>query len=128
MLDLGAWMSIQSLVETKHRSLVMRNDVLADTVEEAFNELSSDVLGRVHNRWLKVLDLIIAKGGENTNIDKFRGKKEIRLPLINELAFDSTNSTEQDQEDTNSVASTEEEDDEHEDMDVDRDEPIVEDD
>ena len=79
MLDLGTWMAIQSLVEKKHGSLVMRNDVLANTVKESFNELSSNTLSNIHERWLKVLDLIIAKGGENTDINKFRGKKEVLL-------------------------------------------------
>ena len=50
MLDLGTWMAIQSLVEKKHRSLVMRNDVLANTVKESFNELSSNTLSNIHER------------------------------------------------------------------------------
>ena len=35
MLDLGAWASVQAQVEERHRKLVMRPDVLANSVEYA---------------------------------------------------------------------------------------------
>ena len=38
MLDLGAWMTIQSVVEELHRQRLMNEDALADTVMQAFDE------------------------------------------------------------------------------------------
>ena len=36
MLDLGAWMAIQSMVEELHHQQMMNKNALADTVMQAF--------------------------------------------------------------------------------------------
>ena len=76
LLDLGAWMALQSIVEKNHRLLVLNKDVLAKTVEAAFPCLNDDVLTRIHERWIKVLDLIITDKGNNDMVEKDRGLKK----------------------------------------------------
>ena len=76
LLDLGAWMALQSIVEKKHRLLVLNKDVLAKTVETAFPCLDDAVLTRIHERWIKVLDLIITDKGNNDMVEQDRGLKK----------------------------------------------------
>ena len=76
MLDLGAWMSIQSQVESIHRQLVMQNDVLAGSVEEAFENLSEQMLHNIYERWVLVLDLMIRDEGGNKLVEKCRRKDD----------------------------------------------------
>ena len=73
LLDLGAWMALQSIVEKKHRLKIMHKDVLAKTIEANFSCLSEAVLERIYGRWLKVLDLIIKDKGNNDLVEKDRG-------------------------------------------------------
>ena len=73
LLDLGAWMALQSIVEKKHRLKIMHKDVLAKTIEANFSCLSEAVLERIYGRWLKVLDLIIKDNGNNDLVEKDRG-------------------------------------------------------
>ena len=47
LLDLGAWCTIQSEVEDIHRFLVMDNDVLAKSVENAFLNLDPTKLTNI---------------------------------------------------------------------------------
>ena len=49
LLDLGAWCTIQSDVEEIHRLLVMDNDVLARSVEQAFSNLSTKKLENIYD-------------------------------------------------------------------------------
>ena len=77
MLDLGAWMSVQSHVEDIHKNQVMQNDVLAESVTYAFGELEESVLINVYDRWETVLDLIIKGSGGNNLVKKERGKKSV---------------------------------------------------
>ena len=65
LLDLGIWMAIQSYAEMLHKNKVMQADVLADSVEKAWDVLSSSVLTKVHERWKLVLKLILAGKGSN---------------------------------------------------------------
>ena len=70
-------MVLQILVEKKHRLLLLNKDVLAKTVEAAFPCLDDTVLTRIHDRWLKVLDLIITdKGNNDMVVEKDRGLKK----------------------------------------------------
>ena len=73
LLDLGAWMALQCIVEKKHRLKLMDKDILAKTIEENFACLLEDVLERIHTRWLKVLDLILKDSGSNDLVEKDRG-------------------------------------------------------
>ena len=74
MLDLGAWMSVQSQVEEEHRNKVMQNDVLAQSVESAFQNLSQTVLTNTYNRWKLNPELILKDEGDNKLVEKCRNK------------------------------------------------------
>ena len=76
LLDLGAWMALQSIVEKRHRLLILNKDILSKTVESGFLQLNDDVLTRIHDRWLRVLDLIIADKGNNDKVEQNRGLKQ----------------------------------------------------
>ena len=88
MLDLGVWASLQSKVEILHRGKVMQSDELSKTVHQAFNEITSDVLTKVHERWKMVLHLIVSGKGTNEVVEEHRGKmnrsllEEKDLPTI----------------------------------------------
>ena len=90
MLDIGAWMVVQSEVERIHRLLVMWTDVLAETIELAFDILEEEVLFNIHRRWLKVLKLIIKGKGNNQLVEKSRNKydKENDLVSVDEGKID----------------------------------------
>ena len=78
MLDLGVWVSVQSMVENIHRQLVMKNDVLMDSVDRALGRvgLESEALNNIYNRWVKVLQLIIQGKGDNSFVESCRQKYE----------------------------------------------------
>jgi hypothetical protein len=65
MLDLGAWMTIQNVVEKLHRQRPMNNDALTDSVFEAFDTFDGHTnLAAIARQWETVLDLIEEdKGG-----------------------------------------------------------------
>ena len=90
MLDLGAWMSLQSIVEKEHRLLIKDKDVLANTVQKAFLCLNDTVLTKINKQFLKVLDLIISDEGNN---DKAESERSLKCNLL-----ESTGSTEEDGE------------------------------
>ena len=74
MLDLGAWMSIQSVVEELHRQRLMNEDALADTVMQAFEEFDGPTkLAAIAARWELVLDLILEDKGGNDLVETKRG-------------------------------------------------------
>jgi hypothetical protein len=74
MLDLGAWMSIQHVVEEKHRTRTMNENSLARTVQESFDDFDgSRKLAAIADRWELVLDLIIEDEGDNTLVESKRG-------------------------------------------------------
>ena len=79
MLNLGVWMAVQSRVEEIHMSKVMRCDVLAKSVETAFNAMSPVGLENVHARWTKVLDIIVKCNGSNNTVETYRGKEVVNL-------------------------------------------------
>ena len=76
MLDLGVWMTIQSQVERVHRTKVMRNDTLAESIEEAWDLVEPEKLTNIYMRWKKVLELIIKGKGDNQLVEKCRNKNE----------------------------------------------------
>ena len=74
MLDLGAWMSIQSVVEKLHRTRVMNEKALAETVLQAFDEFDGYTkLAAIARRWELVLDLILDDDGGNNLVETKRG-------------------------------------------------------
>ena len=73
MLDLGVWVSLQSIVENIHKGKVMQSDVLAQSVEEAFGLITSTVLDKVHSRWKLVLQLLVSGRGTNKVVEEHRG-------------------------------------------------------
>ena len=75
MLDLGIFRALQSAVEKLHRDLVMVPDVLAATVERAFDGFNHVILNKVSERWKLVLDLIISGRGSNDLVEKHHGLK-----------------------------------------------------
>ena len=93
MLDLGAWATIQSQVEECHRKRVMRNDVLAESVEYAFyHMLDSEKLLNVYNRWRKVLHLVLKSCGGNELVEGCRGTADV--DDVEELDLGSDNERE----------------------------------
>ena len=74
MLDLGAWMALQNVVER----LSIRNrkevEVLARTVKEAWNKFEPQKLTNIWNRWRMVLDLIIEDEDGDRLVESRRGK------------------------------------------------------
>ena len=99
LLDLGAWMSLQCIVEKHHCLLVKDKDALAQTVESGFACLLEKVLTCIHRRWLKVLDLIIEDNGNNDKVESDRGLKA--NPMIDDVLLSEM--LESDREDINEV-------------------------
>jgi hypothetical protein len=84
MLDLGAWMSLQHVVETLHRNRVMNESALAETVLEAFDKFDGyQKLGAIARRWELVLDLILDDDGGNNLVETKRGM--LTKPLIGDV-------------------------------------------
>ena len=77
MLDLGAWIVLQSKFEFHHKRRVMFKDVLAKSVEYCWysREMSGKILNKIHERWKLVLKLIVAGKGTNNLVEKHRGLK-----------------------------------------------------
>jgi hypothetical protein len=65
LLNLGAWMSLQSAVEKHFRGTQNDQEALARKIEETWNDYDSTVFRRIYDRWVLALDLIIADGGDN---------------------------------------------------------------
>ena len=74
MLDLGAWMSIQAQVQKEHFRKVKRQDALAASVETAWEGFGNKTtLAKIHERWKKVMHLIIQADGGNELVEADRG-------------------------------------------------------
>jgi hypothetical protein len=75
LLDLGIWRSIQSAVEKEHAKKTYDPDSLARSVQRAWDKrLNPIAFGRVADRLLKVLDLIVRDNGDNNLVESERGK------------------------------------------------------
>ena len=59
MLNIGAWMTVQSKVEQYHRCNVKHHDDLARSVKKAWRDVEKQKLIKIWERFLNVLDLII---------------------------------------------------------------------
>ena len=77
MLNLGAWMAIQSEVEEIHKNCTMQHDFLSSSIHTAFENLDESILTRIYNCWVKVLKIIIKSAGDNQQVDKFCGDAEV---------------------------------------------------
>jgi hypothetical protein len=81
MLDLGAWMLIQNVVEKLHRGRVMKEDALAETVLEAFQKFDGITkLAAIARRWELVLDLILDDNGGNDLVES--KQRVLTKPLV----------------------------------------------
>lgn len=76
MLDLGVWVSLQSLVEKIHKRQVMQSNVLSCSVAEAFGQIGSKVLNKVHSHWKLVLQLLISGQGTNEVVKEHHSLKK----------------------------------------------------
>ena len=74
LLDLGAWMSLQSAVEKHFRGTQNDQEALARKIEETWNVFDSTVFRRIFDRWVLALDLIIADEGDNCLVNLHSGK------------------------------------------------------
>ena len=98
LLDLGAWMAIQSEVEYIHRTLVMQHDVLSRTVNSAFQNIHQSTFHNIHKRWLTVLDIIIDSNRENNMVETRRNKEHDRDSYSEDTHDDSTGEYTDDEE------------------------------
>ena len=74
MLDLGAWMALQNVVQKLHFKQRSQPDALARTLMRAWDELDPQKLINIDRRWLMVLYLIIEDKGGDRLVEKRRGK------------------------------------------------------
>ena len=81
LLDLGIWWSIQSVVETVHRTKRMNADVLTKSVFKAWEMFEPTKITSIYNRWKKVLTLIQAAEGGNELVEHNRGKTDTSASL-----------------------------------------------
>ena len=81
MLDLGAWMTIQSIVEYLHRGHIRTHDALTASVMNAFDELDCGKLQNIDKRWRKVMDLILLGKGSNEFVEACRGLTKLLADL-----------------------------------------------
>ena len=77
MLDLGAWMAMQSVVEKEHYGLRKNPDALWRTMQRAWEILLPQKLANIYARWKLILDLIIEDKGGDRLIESRRGKKSL---------------------------------------------------
>ena len=77
MLDLSAWMTVQSKVQKYHRRNVKFQDALARSVKKAWQNVEEYKLTRILEWFLKVLDIIIQYQGENNLIESNRVLKGV---------------------------------------------------
>ena len=83
LLDLGIWMSLQSVVEKLHKHRRVKENVLAKTVLDSFDAMETYVkYSNIWKRWEKVLEIIAISNGGNELVERNRGKKVEELPKL----------------------------------------------
>ena len=65
MLDLGAWITMQSKVEKYHCRNIKQHDALARSINDSWRDMEAQKLTNIWNFLLTVLDLIIQYQGVN---------------------------------------------------------------
>ena len=93
LLDLGVWMSLQSLVEAcHHKSYTIHPDELDKSVCKAWAGINGYTkFNEVSNKWKEVLALIIADDGGNAKVEQCRtaeDKKTILPPILDAIEMD----------------------------------------
>ena len=73
LLDLGVWRALQSRVEKISFQHRFDSDVLAGSVQEAWEEFPVETIGKVYKKWLRVLELIKLDDGGNRYVEQLRG-------------------------------------------------------
>ena len=74
LLDLGVWRAVQSKVEKLSWRKRQDPNVLAETVEQAWDDFQTATIGKVYKRWKRVLELIKLDGGGNRYVEELRGR------------------------------------------------------
>ena len=76
VLDLGIWMSLQSLVAKRHRLQRGDKEALHQSVMDVWNQATNtETFVKVFDRLAKNYKIIRACGGDNNLVEEFRGKK-----------------------------------------------------
>ena len=84
VLDLGVWMSLQSIVERKHFLKRSTTLALTNTVMETWNSSDlNDMLHKVFNRLKVVLCNILRDNGGNDKVEDYRGVKYSKVKIEN---------------------------------------------
>ena len=71
-------MSVQAVVEVRHRNRRRDPDGLAATVREAWDNLPAGTIQKVFGRIPTVLQLIVDSGGDNVTVEDRRGRRNDR--------------------------------------------------
>jgi hypothetical protein len=69
VLDLGLWMSLQSVVGKKQREQRRTTDALAVSVQEAWKDLPVASINKIFSRIPIVCELIVVDGGDNLRVE-----------------------------------------------------------
>ena len=75
MLDLGAWMAVQNIVERLSFRNRKDKEILVKTVEAAWLKSEPTKLTDIWNRWLMVINLIIKDEDRDRLVESRRGKR-----------------------------------------------------
>ena len=59
MIDIGAWMTVQSKVEHFHRRNVKQHNALVRSVKKSWCNMEEHKITKIWEHFLKVLDIII---------------------------------------------------------------------
>ena len=73
MLDLGAWMTVQSKVEIYHSRNIKQHYTIDRSVKKGWHNEEEQKLTKICERFLKVLDTIIQDQGVNDLVESNRG-------------------------------------------------------
>ena len=63
----------------------MSSDVLSKSVHTVFHSIDPSTLDNIHDRWVKVLDIITAAGGDNARSDGDRKNKKLDMAADDEV-------------------------------------------
>ena len=84
VLDLGVWMSLQSIVERKHYLKRSTTQALTNTVMDTWNSTDLDtMLTNVFGRLKVVLCNILRGNGGNDKVEEYRGVKHRDVKIEN---------------------------------------------
>ena len=90
MLNLGAWMAVQLEIEEIHKNSTMQHDILVGSINVAFENIDDRILTNIHNRWIKVLNIIVVEGGENDYVEKYQGDTSSVIDMTDDNFHSST--------------------------------------